>query len=173
MQRCSWWVPAVSGVNHFFRTHFLACEDVAGGSQQIGERFFVKYGGPSGGSLLSGEGIIILRVIRRHFLALPWTQLSASPRTILFQWKSVVDHIDHAAPGAPRRWTTTRPRKGTTRIRGRRGSGCPCVDEYEGSQVRLRCEAAVAAEYQGVWVSRGMAWPAVGVVGGSEASAAS
>ena len=31
--------------------------------------FFAKYGGPSGGSLLSGGGIIILRVIRRHFLA--------------------------------------------------------------------------------------------------------
>ena len=55
----------------------------------------------------------------------PWTQLSASPRTVLFRWKSVVDHIDHAAPRAPRRWTTVRPRKGTTRSRGRRGSGCP------------------------------------------------
>ena len=51
-------------------THFLACEDVAGGSQQsAGKRFFTKYGGPSGGSLLSGGGIIILRVIRRNFLA--------------------------------------------------------------------------------------------------------
>ena len=29
-----------------------------------------------------------------------------------------------------------------------------------------------AAEYQGVWVSRGMVWPAVGIVGGGEASAA-
>ena len=54
----------------FARTHFLACEDVAGGSQQSGGNvFFAKYGGPSGGSLLSGGGIIILRVIRRHFLA--------------------------------------------------------------------------------------------------------
>ena len=54
----------------FFQTHFLACEDVAGGSQQSGGNvFFVKYGGPSGGSPLSGGGIIILRVIRRHFLA--------------------------------------------------------------------------------------------------------
>ena len=51
-------------------THFLACEDVAGGSQQSGGNiFFMKYGGPSDGSLLSGGGIIILRVIRRHFLA--------------------------------------------------------------------------------------------------------
>ena len=39
-------------------------------------------------------------------------QLSASPRTVLFRWKLVVDHIDHAAPRAPRRWTTARPRKG-------------------------------------------------------------
>ena len=45
------------------------CEDVAGGSQQSGGNvFFAKYGGPSGGSPLSGAGIIILRVIRRHFL---------------------------------------------------------------------------------------------------------
>ena len=80
------WVPTVR--------HFLACEDVAGGSQQSGgrivfcpdalpcvrrcswwvpavrrKRFFAKYGGPSGGSLLSGGGIIILHIIRRHFLA--------------------------------------------------------------------------------------------------------
>ena len=45
VQRCSWWVPAVRG-----------------------NVFFAKYGGPSGGSLLSGGGII-LHVIRRHFLA--------------------------------------------------------------------------------------------------------
>ena len=42
----------------------------SGGSQQSGGNiFFAKYGGPSGGSLLLGGGIIILRVIRRHFLA--------------------------------------------------------------------------------------------------------
>ena len=62
--------PRSQGANHFFRTHFLACEDVAGGSQQSGGNvFFAKYGGPSGGSPLSGGGIIILHVIRRHFLA--------------------------------------------------------------------------------------------------------
>ena len=56
------WVPTVR--------HFLACEDVSGGSQQSGaKRFFMKYGGPSGGSPLLGGGIIIFRVIRRHFLA--------------------------------------------------------------------------------------------------------
>ena len=63
--------PNSQGANHFFaQAHFLACKDVAGGSQQIGgKHFFVKYGGPSGGSLLSGRGIIIFRVIRKHFLA--------------------------------------------------------------------------------------------------------
>ena len=54
----------------FAWTHFLACEDVTGGSQQSGESyFFAKYGGPSGGSPLPGGGIINLHVIRRHFLA--------------------------------------------------------------------------------------------------------
>ena len=64
--------PSSQGGESFFfaRTHFLACEDVAGGSQKSGgKRFFVKYDGLSGGSLLSSGGIIILRVIRRHFLA--------------------------------------------------------------------------------------------------------
>ena len=85
--------PNSQGGESFFLpviwTHFLACEDVGGGSQQLGGKvFFMKYGGPSGrsqqsganiffviywwafgGSLLSGGGIIIFHVIRRHFLA--------------------------------------------------------------------------------------------------------
>ena len=60
----------------------------------------------------------------------PWTQLSASPRTVLFRLKSVVDHIDHAAPRAPQRWTTTRPRKGTTRRQERLDSCFPRGGEY-------------------------------------------
>ena len=42
VRRCSWWVLAVTGANHFFvaRTHFLACEDVTGGSQQSGGNVF-------------------------------------------------------------------------------------------------------------------------------------
>ena len=47
VRRCSWWIQAVSG----------------------GNVFFVKYRGPFGGSQISGGGINILRVIRRHFLA--------------------------------------------------------------------------------------------------------
>ena len=81
----------------------------------------------------------------------PWTQLSASPCTVLFRWKWFLDHVDHAARRAPRRWTTARPRKGTTRSRGRRGRGSPRGEEYEGSLVRLRCEAAVAAGPRQRW----------------------
>ena len=61
------WVPTVR--------HFLACEDVAGGSQQSGGRIvffrthFLACEDVAGGSPLSDGGIIILRVIRRHFLA--------------------------------------------------------------------------------------------------------
>ena len=46
------------------RRHFRWVRADSGGNV-----FFAKYGGPSGGSPLSGGGIIILRVIRRHFLA--------------------------------------------------------------------------------------------------------
>ena len=45
-------------------------------------------------------------------------------------------HVDQAAPRAPGRWTTARPRKGMMQSRGRRGSGCPRLEEYEGSLVR-------------------------------------
>ena len=87
-----------------------------------------------------------MHVIRRHFLAAvvdPAVSLSTySPRPM----KPFLDHVDHAAPRAPGRWTTARPRKGKTRSRGRPSSGSPRGEEYEGSLVRLRCEATVAAE---------------------------
>ena len=108
------------------------------GPSSQGKTFFSRNtGGPSGGSLLSGGGIIIFRVIRRHFLRLPWTQLSASPCTVLFRWKLGVDHVDHAALRAPGQWTTARTRKGSTQSWGRLGSGCPRGGEYEGLLVRL------------------------------------
>ena len=61
------WVLASRGSIHFLcvlRRHFRWVRADSGGNV-----FFAKYGGPSGGSPLSGGGIIILRVIRRHFLA--------------------------------------------------------------------------------------------------------
>ena len=45
-------------------------------------------------------------------------------------------HVDHAAPREPGRWMMARPRKGTTQSRGRCDSGCPRVEEYDGSLVR-------------------------------------
>ena len=52
------------------RRHFLACEDSWWVRQVSGGHiFFAKYRGPSGKSQMSGGGIIIFRVIRRHFLA--------------------------------------------------------------------------------------------------------
>ena len=59
-------------------------------------------------------------------MRLPWSQLSASPCTVLFRWKSVVDHIDQprqehhgggrrrglgrgdAEPGKTRQWKPAR-----------------------------------------------------------------
>ena len=75
------WVPTVR--------HFLACEDVASGSQLSGERFFTKYGGPSGGSLLSGGGIIILCIIRSHFLA-----VAVDPAVSLYTYSTLSMEVD-------------------------------------------------------------------------------
>ena len=58
------------------------------------------------------------------------------------------------------------------RSRGRRSSGCSRGEEYKGLLVRLRCRRRRIIGGVGEW-SGGMAWPAVGVVGGGEASAAS
>ena len=86
---------------------------------------------------------------------------------------SFVDNVDHVAPRAPGRWTTARPRKGTTRRQGRLGSCFPRGGEYDCMRVywfvchRQRITAGV-----GLWVSRGMARPAMGVRWGGEACAA-
>ena len=68
-----WWVPASKGSIHFLcviRSHFLACEDIAGGSK------------------LSAGVFILFGVIRRYLLACGHgpcgSQLSASPCMSLF-----------------------------------------------------------------------------------------
>ena len=86
--------------------------------------------------------------------------LSANPRTCLIRWLSFVDKVDPAAPREPTQWTMVSITKRTTWSRRRHSSGCPPGGEYEGSLVRLRCEAAVAGEELEVLVSRGMAWTA-------------
>ena len=65
----------------------------------------------------------------------PWTQLSASPRTVHVRWKSFLDHVDHAAPRAPGRSTTARLRKGTTRRQGRLDNCFPRGGEYDCTRV--------------------------------------
>ena len=55
-----------------------------GPNSQGGNVFFAKYDGPSDGSLLSGGGIIIFRVIRRHFLA-----AAVDPAVSLFMYSTL------------------------------------------------------------------------------------
>ena len=81
------------------RRHFLACEDIAGGSDMsAGGTFFCKIQRPF-------RWVPAVRW-RNHYFARskeafpyvrPWTQLSASPRTVYFRWMSFVDHVDHSA----------------------------------------------------------------------------
>ena len=67
-----WWVPASRGYS-FFVCNKEAFPCVRRYSWWVrpfsgGNVFFAKYRGPSDGSEVSGGGIIILRVIMRHFL---------------------------------------------------------------------------------------------------------
>ena len=84
-----------------------------GPSCQRRERFFAKYRGPSGGSQLSGGGIIILCVINRHFLACgrgPSCQPLHAQSTSDGCRSLTTPHRAH-----PRWWTTARPRTATSR----------------------------------------------------------
>ena len=162
------------GKSFFFRTHFLVCEDVAGGSQQSwGESLFLPViwthflacEDVAGRSQQSGgkrfffsqkrpvQWVPAVRW-RYHYFprnkeALPCCDHGPSCQPLHIQYTSdgsrSLTMLNHATSTAPGRWTTTTPRKGTTRSRGRRSSGSPRGEEYEGSLVRLRCEATVAA----------------------------
>ena len=62
-------------------------------------------------------------------------------------------HVDQAAPRTPGRWTTARPRKGTTRRQGRLGSCFPSGGEYDCTRVywfvcRRRRITAGVGEYR-------------------------
>ena len=86
-----------------------------------------------------------MHVIRRHFLAAAVDPAVSHvirrnnyfPRIVHVRWKPFHDHVDHAVPRAPGRWTTTRPRNGTTQSQGRFDSCFACGGEYEGLLVRL------------------------------------
>ena len=76
----------------------------------------------------------------------PWTQLSASPRTVYFRWMSFIDHVDNSAPSASKVVDDGEAPDSNEPEMGRRGSRVADGEVYEGSLVRLWCEAAVAAE---------------------------
>ena len=59
---------------------------------------------------------------------------------------SFIDHIDHAAPSASKVVDDGEAPNSNEPEMGRRGSRVADGEVYESSQVRLRCEAAVAAE---------------------------
>ena len=116
MQRYRWWVRLVSGGTFFreIQRPFRRVQNV-----RWRNHYFAR----------NKEAFPSVR---------PWTQLSASPRTGHFRWMSFVDHVDHAAPRAPGRWMTARPRKGTTRRQGRlgvvsHGEGSTTVRGFTGS----------------------------------------
>ena len=113
--------------------------------------------------MLSGGGIIILHVIRRHFLA---AAMDPSCQPL---------HVQYSSDGSCSLTMLTMPRgehHGGGRRRGlgrgRRDSGSP-----HGRTTRVHWFGCHRRRITGAWVSRGMTWPAVGVVGGGEAFTAS
>ena len=62
----------------------------------------------------------------------PWTQLSASPRTVHFRWMSFVDHVDHPAPSASKVVDDGEAPDSNEPEMGRRGSGVADGEVYKG-----------------------------------------
>ena len=62
----------------------------------------------------------------------PWTQLSASPRTVYFRWMSFVDHVDYSAPSASKVVDDGEAPDNNEPEMGRRGSRVADGEVYEG-----------------------------------------
>ena len=75
------WVRADSGGNVFFVKYG---GPTCWSQQSEGYIFLQNTGGPSSGSQMSGGGIIIFRVIRRHFLA-----AAVDPSVSLFTYNTL------------------------------------------------------------------------------------
>ena len=84
-----------------------------------------------------------MRVIRRHFLVCAVDlAVSLSTHSLLL----MVSFVDHATPSASKVVDDSEAPDNNEPEMGRRDSGCPRREGYEGSLVRPWCEAAVAAE---------------------------
>ena len=164
MRRCSWWVPAVRGRNVFFaRTHFLVCEDVAGGSQQSGGKHFYSRNtvvrpvcpNSQGGNVFSMKYWWTVRWVpavrwRNNYFARNKEALPCCGRGLSCEPL----HVQSTSDGSCSLTMLTTPRRehqggGRRRGlgRGRHGAGeDAAVDAHAGSLVRLPCEAAIAAE---------------------------
>ena len=81
------------------------CEDIAGGSEMSAEvTFFCEIPRPFRWVLdVSWRNHYFAHNKEAFPCVRPWTQLSASPRTVHFRCMSVVDHVDQAVPRAPGR----------------------------------------------------------------------
>ena len=62
----------------------------------------------------------------------PWTQLSASPRTVYFRWMSFVDHVNHFASSASKVVDDGKAPDSNEPEMGRRGSRIIDREVYEG-----------------------------------------
>ena len=115
------------------RRHFLACEDIAGGSDlSAGGTFFREIQKPF-------PWVLAVRW-RNHYFARnkeafpcvqPRTQLLASPHTVHFRWMSFVDHVYHGAPSASKVVDDGEAPDSNEPEMGRRGSGFTNGEVYE------------------------------------------
>ena len=108
------WVPASRGSIPYLgviRRHFLACEDIAGGSDlSAGRRFFREIQKPF------PRTVHVQCIIRRNFPCMrPWTSWVPAVRLSTYSPLLMTLFVDHATPSAARWWTTAWPRTATTR----------------------------------------------------------
>ena len=81
---------------------------------------------------MSGGGIIIFRVIRRHFLAAVVDPAVSLSRHSLLSMVSFVDHVDRAAPSASKVVDDGEAPDNNEPEMGRRGSRVTDGEVYEG-----------------------------------------
>ena len=62
----------------------------------------------------------------------PWTQLSASPRTVYFRWMSFVDHVDYSVLSASKVVDDGEAPDSNEPEMGRRGSRVADGEVHEG-----------------------------------------